>query len=96
MEDLFEKILAKEMEECCIDCVEPLEWLAYGPWSYREFFSTFASRLHFILNDKICFFYKQELPSVVITKALGDYTNLVGDFTDPRSYSYRCIKELHG
>jgi len=69
------------MEECCAVCAEPLEWLAYGPCGHREVCSTCTSRLRFILNDKNCCICKQECPSVVITKALGDYTNAVVDFS---------------
>jgi len=69
------------MEECCAVCAEPLEWLAYGPCGHREVCSTCTSRLRFILNDKNCCICKQECPSVVVTKALGDYTNSVGDFS---------------
>lgn len=69
------------MEECCAVCAEPLEWLAYGPCGHREVCSTCTSRLRFILNDKNCCICKQECPCVVVTKALGDYTNTVGDFS---------------
>jgi len=68
------------MEECCAVCAEPLEWLAYGPCGHRDVCSTCTARLRFILDDKVCCICKQECPTVVVTKALGDYTKGVGDF----------------
>lgn len=68
------------MEECCAVCAEPLEWLAYGPCGHRDVCSTCTARMRFILDDKVCCICKQECPTVVVTKALGDYTKGVGDF----------------
>lgn len=68
------------MEDCCAVCAEPLEWIGYGLCGHRDVCSLCIARLRFILNDRRCCICKQECPSVFVTKALGDFTKLVGDF----------------
>ncbi|MCO5593717.1 hypothetical protein L7F22_047734 [Adiantum nelumboides] len=68
------------MEECCAVCVEPLEWVGYGPCGHRDVCSVCIARLRFVLGDKQCCICKQECSSVFVTKALGDYTKLIDNF----------------
>lgn len=68
------------MEDCCAVCVEPLEWVGYGPCGHRDVCSICIARLRFVLGDKQCCICKQDCPSVFVTKALGDYTKSVDNF----------------
>ncbi|KAI5074232.1 hypothetical protein GOP47_0010193 [Adiantum capillus-veneris] len=68
------------MEECCVVCAEPLEWIAYGICGHRDVCSRCIARLRFVLNDKRCCICKQECSSVFVTKALGNYTKVIHDF----------------
>ncbi|XP_024531658.1 E3 ubiquitin-protein ligase ZNF598 isoform X2 [Selaginella moellendorffii] len=70
-----------EMEDCCAVCAEPLEWIAYGGCGHREVCATCTARLRVVLDDKRCCICKQECPFVFVTKALGDYTKVVSDFS---------------
>ncbi|MED6205827.1 hypothetical protein PIB30_021293 [Stylosanthes scabra] len=76
------------MEDCCAVCAEPLEWVAYGPCMHRDVCSTCVSRLRFICHDRRCCICKTECGNVFVTKALGDYTRMINDFSslpsDPR------------
>eukprot|EP00252_Welwitschia_mirabilis_P012374 TRINITY_DN27403_c0_g1_i1.p1 TRINITY_DN27403_c0_g1~~TRINITY_DN27403_c0_g1_i1.p1 ORF type:complete len:895 (+),score=164.66 TRINITY_DN27403_c0_g1_i1:192-2876(+) len=69
------------MEECCAICAEPLIWLAYGQCGHRDICSTCMTRMRFILGDKCCCICKRDCPVVFMTKALGDYTNVITDFS---------------
>lgn len=69
-----------DMEECCVVCAEPLEWVGYGVCGHRDVCSTCIARLRFVLNNKSCCICKQECNSVLMTKALGDFTKVVKDF----------------
>ncbi|KAJ7973127.1 Zinc finger protein [Quillaja saponaria] len=69
------------MDDCCAVCAEPLEWVAYGPCGHREVCSTCVVRLRFIFEDRRCCICKTECNPVFITKALGDYTRMINDFT---------------
>ncbi|KAH9303106.1 hypothetical protein KI387_014689, partial [Taxus chinensis] len=79
--DLSNNLVVREMEDCCVVCAEPLEWLAYGPCGHNEVCSTCTARLRFILDDQRCCICKQECPTVFVTKALGDYTKSIKDFS---------------
>lgn len=68
------------MEDCCAVCVEPLEWVGYGPCGHRDVCSICIARLRFVLGDKQCCICKQECPSVFVTKAMGDYTKSIDNF----------------
>lgn len=69
------------MDDCCAVCAEPLEWVAYGPCLHREVCSTCVARLRFICDDRRCCICKTECNIVFITKALGDYTRMINDFS---------------
>ncbi|KAG9459919.1 hypothetical protein H6P81_004427 [Aristolochia fimbriata] len=69
------------MEDCCAVCAEPLEWVAYGPCGHREVCSTCVVRLRFVLDDRRCCLCKTESAVVFVTKALGDYTATISDFS---------------
>ncbi|XP_068662009.1 E3 ubiquitin-protein ligase hel2-like [Aristolochia californica] len=69
------------MEDCCAVCAEPLEWVAYGPCGHREVCSTCVVRLRFVLDDRRCCLCKTESAVVFVTKALGDYTTPISDFS---------------
>lgn len=47
------------MEECCVVCAEPLEWVAIGPCGHREVCALCVVRLRFVLKDTRCCFCKQ-------------------------------------
>ncbi|CAM6090158.1 unnamed protein product [Calypogeia fissa] len=68
------------MEDCCVVCAEPLEWVAYGPCGHREVCFTCVARLRVVLEDQHCCICKQHCPIVYVTKALGDYTKVVTDW----------------
>ncbi|KAI4349787.1 hypothetical protein L6164_010343 [Bauhinia variegata] len=69
------------MDDCCAVCAEPLEWVAYGPCLHREVCSTCVARLRFICEDSRCCICKTECNVVFVTKALGDYTRMISDFS---------------
>ncbi|KAK7397006.1 hypothetical protein VNO78_18170 [Psophocarpus tetragonolobus] len=69
------------MDDCCAVCAEPLEWVAYGPCLHREVCSTCVARLRFICDDRCCCICKTECNLVFVTKALGDYTRMINDFS---------------
>jgi len=69
------------MDDSCAVCAETLEWVAYGPCGHREVCSTCVARLRFICDDRRCCICKSESDSVFVTKALGDYTRIINDFS---------------
>ncbi|KAJ4956912.1 hypothetical protein NE237_013695 [Protea cynaroides] len=69
------------MDDSCAVCAEPLEWVAYGPCGHREVCSTCVARLRFICDDRRCCICKTECKIVFVTKALGDYTRMINDFS---------------
>lgn len=69
------------MDDCCAVCAEPLEWVAYGSCLHREVCSTCVARLRFICDDRRCCICKTECNIVFVTKALGDYTRMINDFS---------------
>ncbi|OVA16675.1 zinc finger protein [Macleaya cordata] len=69
------------MDDSCAVCAETLEWVAYGPCGHREVCSTCVSRLRFICEDRRCCICKTESDVVFVTKALGDYTKVISDFS---------------
>ncbi|KAI3980823.1 hypothetical protein MKX01_025388 [Papaver californicum] len=69
------------MDDSCAVCAESLEWVAYGPCGHREVCSTCVSRLRFICEDRKCCICKTESDVVFVTKALGDYTKVISDFS---------------
>ncbi|CAL9108556.1 unnamed protein product [Musa textilis] len=69
------------MDDSCAVCADALEWVAYGPCGHREVCSTCVVRLRFVLGDRRCCICKTECPFVFVTKALGDYTRVVADFS---------------
>ncbi|WOL10238.1 hypothetical protein Cni_G18992 [Canna indica] len=69
------------MDDSCAVCADSLEWVAYGPCGHREVCSTCVVRLRFVLDDRRCCICKTECPVVFVTKALGDYTRVVADFS---------------
>ncbi|XP_074575707.1 uncharacterized protein LOC141832123 isoform X2 [Curcuma longa] len=69
------------MDDSCAVCADPLEWVAYGPCGHREVCSTCVVRLRFVLGDRCCCICKTECPMIFVTKALGDYTRVVADFS---------------
>ncbi|CAL9045564.1 unnamed protein product [Musa banksii] len=69
------------MDDSCAVCTETLEWVAYGPCRHREVCSTCVVRLRFVLGDRRCCICKTECPVVFVTKALGDCTRIVVDFS---------------
>ncbi|KAK1295397.1 hypothetical protein QJS10_CPA16g01736 [Acorus calamus] len=69
------------MDDTCAVCAETLEWVAYGACGHREVCSTCVVRLRFVLEDRRCCICKTESPVVFVTKALGDYTRTINDFS---------------
>ncbi|KAF5203902.1 E3 ubiquitin-protein ligase hel2 [Thalictrum thalictroides] len=69
------------MDDSCAVCAETLEWVAYGACGHREVCSTCVSRLRFICEDRRCCICKTESDVVFVTKALGDYTTTISDFS---------------
>ncbi|PKI35556.1 hypothetical protein CRG98_044010 [Punica granatum] len=69
------------MDDSCAVCAETLEWVAYGACGHRDVCSTCVARLRFICNDRNCCICKTENPVVFVTKALGDYTRMINDFS---------------
>ncbi|GAB4841816.1 hypothetical protein Ancab_022551 [Ancistrocladus abbreviatus] len=69
------------MDDSCAVCADTLEWVAYGPCGHRDVCSTCVARLRFICNDRCCCICKTDCDVVFVTKALGDYTRMVNDFS---------------
>ncbi|KAJ6400909.1 hypothetical protein OIU84_016350 [Salix udensis] len=69
------------MDDSCAVCAEVLEWVAYGACGHREVCSTCVARLRFICDDRRCCICKTESSVVFVTKALGDYTRMINDFS---------------
>ncbi|CAM0880740.1 unnamed protein product [Alopecurus aequalis] len=69
------------MDDACAVCAEPLEWVAYGVCGHREVCSTCVARLRFVLRDQRCCLCMTHCPAVFVTKALGDRTKLISDFS---------------
>lgn len=69
------------MDDSCAVCAETLEWVAYGPCGHKDVCSTCVARLRFICVDRRCCICKTESNSVFVTKALGDYTRMIIDFS---------------
>ncbi|XP_048225570.1 E3 ubiquitin-protein ligase HEL2 isoform X2 [Ricinus communis] len=69
------------MDDSCAVCAEALEWVAYGACGHREVCSNCIIRLRFICNDRCCCICKSESSIIFVTKALGDYTCMINDFS---------------
>ncbi|CAN1859229.1 E3 ubiquitin-protein ligase hel2 [Linum perenne] len=69
------------MDDSCAVCAESLEWVAYGACGHRDVCSTCVVRLRFICQDRRCCICKTESDVVFITKAMGDYTRMINDFS---------------
>ncbi|KAI3805872.1 hypothetical protein L1987_21759 [Smallanthus sonchifolius] len=69
------------MDDTCAVCAESLEWVAYGRCGHKEVCSTCVARLRFICNDRHCRICKSESTIIFVTKALGDYTKTISDFS---------------
>ncbi|KAH7835416.1 hypothetical protein Vadar_025994 [Vaccinium darrowii] len=69
------------MDDTCAVCAEMLEWTAYAKCGHREVCSTCIARLRFICADRRCCICKSESNIVFFTKALGDYTKTINDFS---------------
>ncbi|KAI3449345.1 hypothetical protein Pfo_006010 [Paulownia fortunei] len=69
------------MDDSCAVCAESLEWVAYGACGHKDVCSTCVARLRFICDDRRCCICKTESGVVFVTKALGDYTKTISDFS---------------
>ncbi|XP_073313796.1 uncharacterized protein [Primulina huaijiensis] len=69
------------MDDSCAVCAESLDWVAYGACGHKDVCSTCVARLRFICDDRRCCICKTESNVVYVTKALGVYTNTIGDFS---------------
>ncbi|KAL0436031.1 UNVERIFIED_CONTAM: E3 ubiquitin-protein ligase hel2 [Sesamum radiatum] len=69
------------MDDSCAVCAETLEWVAYGACGHKDVCSTCVARLRFICDDRRCCICKTEAGVVFVTKALGDYTKTISDFS---------------
>lgn len=69
------------MDDSCAVCAESLEWVAYGACGHKDVCSTCVARLRFICDDRCCCICKTETDVVFVTKALGDYTKTISDFS---------------
>ncbi|XP_022770753.1 E3 ubiquitin-protein ligase ZNF598-like [Durio zibethinus] len=69
------------MDDSCAVCADNLEWVAYGACGHRDVCSTCVARLRFICNDRRCCICKTESNVIFVTKALGDYTRMINDFS---------------
>ena len=47
------------MEECCAVCVEPMQYVAYGPCCHRDACVECVARLRFVMDDKRCVICQQ-------------------------------------
>ena len=66
------------MEECCVICAEPLQFVAYGPCGHRDACVECVARLRFVMDDARCVICQQQCPRVFATRAMGDYTETIG------------------
>ncbi|TYI00251.1 hypothetical protein ES332_A11G120400v1 [Gossypium tomentosum] len=69
------------MDDSCVVCADNLEWVAYGACGHRDVCSTCVARLRFICKDLRCCICKTESNVIFVTKALGDYTRMINDFS---------------
>ncbi|GAB4855680.1 hypothetical protein Ancab_024302 [Ancistrocladus abbreviatus] len=69
------------MEEDCAVCAERLKWVAYGPCGHREACATCTARLRFVCSDRRCCICKSDAIFVFNTKALGNSTRMINDFS---------------
>ncbi|CAN1762599.1 E3 ubiquitin-protein ligase hel2 [Linum perenne] len=69
------------MDDSCAVCADTLEWVSYGACGHRDVCSTCVARLRFIIQDRRCCICKTESDVVFVTKALGDYTRMINDFS---------------
>lgn len=69
------------MDDSCAVCAESLEWVAYGPCGHKDVCSTCVARLRFICDDRRCCICKSQSHVVFVTRALGDYTRMISDFS---------------
>ncbi|KAG8084960.1 hypothetical protein GUJ93_ZPchr0010g10220 [Zizania palustris] len=69
------------MDDSCAVCADALEWVAYGPCGHREVCSTCVVRLRFVMDDPCCCICKTHCAYVFVTKAMGDYTRVIKDFS---------------
>ncbi|CAI9774256.1 unnamed protein product [Fraxinus pennsylvanica] len=69
------------MDDSCAVCAEVFDWVAYGECGHKDVCSTCVARLRFICDDRRCCICKTESNVVFVTKALGDYTNAISDFS---------------
>ncbi|KAM3358248.1 E3 ubiquitin-protein ligase hel2 [Capsicum galapagoense] len=69
------------MDDSCAVCAETLEWVSYGACGHKDVCSTCVARLRFICDDRRCCICKTEANIVFVTKALGDYTRMISDFS---------------
>jgi len=67
------------MEECCVICAEPLQYVAYGPCGHRDACVECVARLRFVMADQRCVICQQTCPLVFCTRAMGDYTASLGE-----------------
>ncbi|KAM0859378.1 hypothetical protein ACQ4PT_047239 [Festuca glaucescens] len=70
------------MDDSCAVCADALEWVAYGPMRapggvLKPASSAFASSS----RTTLCCICKTDCPSVFVTKAMGDYTRVISDFS---------------
>ncbi|KAK1437206.1 hypothetical protein QVD17_02994 [Tagetes erecta] len=69
------------MDDTCAVCADSLEWVAYGNCGHKDVCSTCVARLRFICSDRRCCICKSESSNIFVTKALGDYTKTISDFS---------------
>ena len=67
------------MEECCVVCAEPLQFVAYGKCGHRDACVECVARLRFVMDDTRCVICQQTCPTVFVTRAMGDYTESIGE-----------------
>ncbi|GKV46401.1 hypothetical protein SLEP1_g53387 [Rubroshorea leprosula] len=71
----------KATDDDCIVCADTLKWVAYGPCGHKDVCSTCVIRLRFVCEDRRCCLCKRESNIIFVTRALGDYTKVIDDFT---------------
>lgn len=67
------------MEECCVICAEPLQFVAYGPCGHRDACVECVARLRFVMDDRRCVICQQTCQLVFATRAMGDYTETLAE-----------------
>jgi hypothetical protein len=77
------------MEDCCVICAEPLEWLAYGPCDHKDVCSSCIARLRFVLKDNKCCICKQDCAAVFVTKVSPVVCSLHTLIQDQRYFEIR-------